>query len=177
MGDRKRKFSHAEELDRDAALALLEGLVDGLRRGELRLEHSEHGLILRPDGAIEVQLEARHKPERETLELSLAWTPSACAPVLRIGAAGQTRAIASADGDADDDAHELVIDAAAPDELLEVDEAALAELPRDRLYELAKAVELDGRSQLPKRALARALCDYDIWPLLRADERDQVRTR
>ncbi len=179
MGDRKRKFSHAEELDRDATLALLEGLVDGLRRGELRLEHNEHGLILRPEGAFEVRLEARHKPERESFELSLAWTPAASEPVLRIGAAGQTRAVAAAGADDERgaDKHELIIDAAAPDELFEVDEAALAELPRARLYELAKAVELDGRSQLPKRALARALCDCDIWPLLRADERAQVRSR
>ena len=185
MGDRKRKFSHAEELDAAAALTVLEGLVEGLRCGELRLEHGEQGLILRPEGAISMAIEARHKPERESLTLSFTWQPAAHEPVFRIGAGPEARAASrSAPAQTEPEAPKPergpeppAAWAEAPDEPLEVDEVALASLPRDRLYALAKAVALEGRSQLPKRALARALVDYELGELLTPAERDQVRIK
>lgn len=184
MGDQKQKFSHETELEVDALEGLLENLLAGVRSGELALEHGQRSLTLRPHGPIAVAIEARHKPGRELLRLELEWKPETVEPVLRVGPARQPtpiearrRAVVAlrearrGEGDADQDSD------AAPQAPVEgpLDADALAQLPKERLYALAQTVELPGRSQLHKTALARALAKHDLRPHLQAEDLEVLR--
>lgn len=174
--DKKQKFSHETKLDHAGLIALLEGLLAGLREGELVLEHGARAVTLRPHGPIEVSLEAKHKPERETLCLELEWVPERVEPKLRVGpnedpAPISTRrksVVALRQLRASEVAPEPEV--SVPDDL-ELTAEMLMRLPKERLYALAKLAGLDGRSQLHKSALARALagCELRAW----LDEEDR----
>jgi amphi-Trp domain-containing protein len=167
--DHKQSFSYATELEPSALVSLLEDLLAGIRSGELSLEHGRECLRLRPEGPIALTLRAKHKPGRESLRLELEWEPEIVAPVLKVGPVPEVASIVVR-------RKAVIAPLQAPrrepePELeLEIDAEALSGLPKERLYALAKAVELGGRSQLSKTALARALADHDLRPHLDADE-------
>jgi amphi-Trp domain-containing protein len=173
--DSKRKFTHETELDAGALVKLLEDLLAGIRSGELALEHGPNALTLRPSGTIEVAIRAKQKPGRERLRLDLEWAPEVVEPVLRLGPVADPApiearrrglvAMRKARRPAETEEIEL-------EELPEVEITAegLTRLPKERLYALAKLVGLDGRSQLPKNALCRALCERELRPHLDADD-------
>ena len=172
--DSKQKFTHETELEAGALVKLLEDLLAGIRGGELQLEHGADALTLRPSRSIDVSIRAKRKPGRERLRLELEWTPEVVAPVLRLGPVADPSPIearrrglvamrkARRPVDVDVQIEEL------PE--VEITPEGLARLPKERLYALAQAVELDGRSQLPKNALCRALCERDLRPHLDADD-------
>ena len=175
--DHKQSFSHATELEAAGLVSLLEDLLAGIRSGELALEHGRESLRLRPQGTIAVELRAKHKPGRESLRLELEWEPEIVEPVLKVGPvpdpapieARRRSVVAMRQARRSEAAPEPAVPEAL--EVPEVlDAAALACLPKERLYALAKTIELDGRSQLHKRALARALAEHDLRPHLDADD-------
>ena len=180
--DHKQSFSHATELEVAGLVSLLEDLLAGIRGGELALEHGRESVRLRPQGMIGVEIRAKHKPGRESLRLELEWEPEVIEPVLRIGPVSDPApiearrrgviALRQARRSEAEPAAELAGEASlAPSVLLEPPDAdALVCLPKERLYALAKAVELGGRSQLHKTALARALAEHDLRPHLDADD-------
>ncbi len=173
MSDRKQKFAHETELEPAAVITLLEELVAGLRSGELSLTHGEQAIALRLDGPVEVALAAKRKPGRESLRLELEWSPRKLEPVLEIGPArdpapleARRRGVVAL--------REARLPAGpppAPNIEHPLDPKILVKLPKERLYALAKAIELDGRSQLHKSALARALAEHDLRPHLDAEDR------
>ena len=177
MGDRKRKFSHALELDTQGAIALLEGVIEGLRAGELRLEGGEQALSLRPGGAMAARVEGRGKSKGESLRIELSWTPAPAEPGLRVGA----RALLPVARDSQ--AAQRSAAPPEPEPELEpppgadafFEAEALAALPRDRLRAIARAVALERRSQLSKRQLAEALSAQPIAALLDEDELARLR--
>lgn len=176
--DSKQKFTHETELEASALVKLLEDLVAGIRSGELALEHGSNAVTLRPSGMVEVAIRAKRKPGRESLRLELEWEPEVVAPVLRLGpvadpapiearrrgivAMRKVRRPAENENEDKDEIDEL------PE--VEITPEGLARLPKERLYALAQAVELDGRSQLHKNALCRALCERDLRPHLEAED-------
>lgn len=202
MGDRKRKFSHETELQTDAVIALLEGVIEGLRREQLHLEHGEQALTLRPGGVVRARVEGRCKPKHESLALELSWTPAPVEPVLRIGAGavpvrpipaaasggvtparveamqtqeeGEVQAGAGAGAAQEGETDDIPADEGAAGEA-RVDVERLAALPRARLRELARAVQLERRSQLSKRRLAEALSEVDLAAHLSAEQLAELR--
>jgi amphi-Trp domain-containing protein len=183
--DHKQKFTHAAELDHAELVSLLEDLLAGVRSGELALERGHESMRLRPQGPIAVDLRARHKHGRESLRVELEWDAVVVEPVLRVGPAPEPApiearrrgvvALRTARRSEVESTNDAVEPSSAPAEPVEVDAVALARLPKERLYALAKAVELDGRSQLHKTALARALAECDLEPHLRDEDHELLR--
>lgn len=185
MGDRKRKFSHALELDAQGAIALLEGVIEGLRVGELQLEGGEQVLRLRPGGPIAAQVEGRGKSKGESLRIELSWTAAAAEPGLRVGARAATTRVLPLSAEPEptrvsdewpESPEQPESEPESPpisDERFEAE--ALAKLPRDRLRAIAREVALERRSQLSKRQLAEALSTRPIVAWLDEEELRQLR--
>jgi amphi-Trp domain-containing protein len=170
--DSKQKFSHETKLDGEGLINLLESLLAGIRSGELSLEHGEQALRLRPSDAITVEIQAKHKPGRESLRLDLEWQLEPVEPVLHIGPVPDPAPIEARRRGVVALRQARRSEVEAPPEAGELDlgAEALARLPKERLYALAQAVELDGRSQLHKSALARALSECDLRPHLQPED-------
>jgi amphi-Trp domain-containing protein len=172
--DQKQKFAHETELAHAGLVTLLEDLLAGIRSGELLLEHGTQSVSLSPSGQFKIGIEAKHKPGRESLCIELGWELPT--PTLRVGAVADPPSIGvrrrpvvalrqarrnEVEAEAGDSATE-----AGPAVEVEITAEGLARLPKERLLALAKAVGLDGRSQLPKSSLARALSEHDVRPHL-----------
>jgi amphi-Trp domain-containing protein len=172
--DHKQKFALETDLGHAGLVSLLEDLLAGIRSGELFLEHGAQSVSLSPSGQFKVEIAAKHKPGRESLCIELGWELPA--PTLRVGAVADPPAIGvrrrpvvalrhARRSEAEPETVDPSIDPA-PIEQLEITAEALARLPKERLYALAKAIGLDGRSQLPKSTLARVLSERDLRPHL-----------
>jgi amphi-Trp domain-containing protein len=155
--DHKQKFELETDLGHAGLVTLLEDLLAGIRSGELLLEHGAQSVSLSPSGQFRVEIEAKHKPGRESLCIELGWELPA--PTLRVGAVSDPPSIAVR--------RRPVV---APPMQVEITAEGLARLPKERLYALAKALGLDGRSQLPKSTLARVLSERDVRPYLDDDD-------
>jgi amphi-Trp domain-containing protein len=60
-------------LSREEAVAYFESIVDGLRRGSLRLNQGTNEVTLAPTAQLEVSVEARVKDGKERLIFDLSW--------------------------------------------------------------------------------------------------------
>jgi amphi-Trp domain-containing protein len=176
--DHKQKFELETDLGHAGLVTVLEDLLAGIRSGELLLEHGAQSVSLSPSGQFRVEIEAKHKPGRESLCIELGWELPA--PTLRVGAVSDPPSIAvrrrpvvalrhARHRDVEADVAEPATEAAPPMQV-EITAEGLARLPKERLYALAKALGLDGRSQLPKSTLARVLSERDVRPYLDDDD-------
>lgn len=145
-------------------------------------------LTLQPSDTLELELEAKVKGLRESLSVELSWKrpkPKKVerAPTLRIGDAedeGRDPQPIEAKAPTNTSASLLRRRAPepaptpAPEDAAEAPELApqdLLRLSKERLYALAQALGVPGRSSLPKVALARTLLDHPGLPeLLDADD-------
>jgi amphi-Trp domain-containing protein len=179
---------------------LLAGLRRGELELEQSGDEGE-SLTLSPSGTLAVELAAKRKGERESLALELKWRrPRAPRPSLRISPVRDPEPIASSSGrksaalrlrrrePSSPEAHAGGEPAPTRDPATgglrldpepecqhsaRLDAELLRALPKQRLYDFARAVDLDGRSQLPKVSLARSLSSHDLRPHL---EREDLRT-
>lgn len=144
-------------------------------------------LTLQPSDTLELELEAKVKGLRESLSVELSWKrpkPKKVerAPTLRIGdaedegrdpqpieakaptntSASLLRRRAPEPAPAPEEAAEAP--APEPAEAPELAPQDLLRLSKERLYALAQALEVPGRSGLPKVALARTLLDHPGLP-------------
>jgi amphi-Trp domain-containing protein len=71
MSEQKFKFSEQQTLD--MCIRQLEGLLEGLKSGTLRLSQADQKLWLRPGGAVNVELSAEQSGDRERLAIQLEW--------------------------------------------------------------------------------------------------------
>jgi amphi-Trp domain-containing protein len=89
MNDRERGIELDSLVTLEQATEYLEGLLDGLRSGRVRIEHEGQSLELRPQKSVRLELEARRKADKESVLFKLAWRQQARAtesPPLRISA-------------------------------------------------------------------------------------------
>ncbi|EDM73690.1 hypothetical protein PPSIR1_34582 [Plesiocystis pacifica SIR-1] len=147
-------------------------------------------LTLQPSDTLELELEAKVKGLRESLSVELSWKrpkPKKVerAPTLRIGDAedeGSDPQPIEAKAPANTSASLLrrrapepapapkatveapAPEASAPAEAPELAPQDLLRLSKERLYALAQALGVPGRSSLPKVALARTLLDHPGLP-------------
>ncbi|MGD8862651.1 MAG: amphi-Trp domain-containing protein [Myxococcales bacterium] len=54
-------------------LTYLDDLLGGMRQGKVYVEHRGETVALAPHGAVDVEIRAKHKKDKEKLTLELAW--------------------------------------------------------------------------------------------------------
>jgi amphi-Trp domain-containing protein len=178
---------------------LLVELAEGLKCGRFAIGGDDGRIELQPSPAISVGLKIRRSGTKESLRLDLAWTRSA-APleIITGGQAVAARDEATAENDDDDDAERdeaevddvedeaVDVDEAEVDDVDEVDEVEsgdaesndeplpLDSLSRERLYELARSAEIEGRSGMDKQQLVEALTPVISIADLNRDDREAL---
>jgi amphi-Trp domain-containing protein len=169
MGMSKRsKLEHEGDFRREAVADLLDQLAAGLRSGTVNLALAGEHLTLEPADYVQLELCAKRKGERQSIALELDWVSE---PKLVI----ETNMIAITSSEEPDEDTEVASEASFAD--LRLDAELLAALDKQRLYRLAQAVGIEGRSQLSKTALARAVAERDHGRWLDKQDLLMVATR
>lgn len=143
---KRSKLEHDGDFRREAVAELLDQLSAGLRSGTLDLAVGGEHLSLEPAECVRLELRAKRKSERQSISLELDWISE---PRLVIESA-VVSVTASADEPVEPELATLRLNA-----------ELLAALDKQRLYRLAQAVGVEGRSQLSKTALARAVAERE----------------
>lgn len=81
MSDKKVEVSFEGTMTLDKALAYLEGLVASIRAGAVRIEKGEDLVVLTPGDVVKMEVEAKAKKGKQSLQLGLTWEDGG----LRIG--------------------------------------------------------------------------------------------
>jgi amphi-Trp domain-containing protein len=69
----KKKIKFADQTTREACIARLRAVADGIEAGALGISHGDEALALRPGSAFDVEVRAEQHNEREQLSLQLSW--------------------------------------------------------------------------------------------------------
>lgn len=72
-GKDKKTISFEGTLDQERVVEYLEHLTAGLKAGSVFLQRGGDNLALHPDQAVNLELEARQSPNKESLTLKLRW--------------------------------------------------------------------------------------------------------
>lgn len=142
------KLTAQIEGERERVLEMLDRLRDALVKDHFDVRADRTRLTLHPANRMELGLEARQRDDHESLELKLRW-PTRPTPALEI------RPRATAPGRTGS----RVDVGKATSPLLE-------STPRDELYEMARTVELDGRSTMSADELRDGLAPHASQPEL-----------
>jgi amphi-Trp domain-containing protein len=70
---KKQKVQFTEQQTLDTCIRQLEGLLEGLKSGTLRLSQGGEKLWLRPGSAVDIELRAEQSGDRESLAIELGW--------------------------------------------------------------------------------------------------------
>ncbi|MCA9243737.1 MAG: amphi-Trp domain-containing protein [Phycisphaerales bacterium] len=60
-------------MDPVRAAQYLQAIVNGLRSGQLRVEHGDEEITLAPHGELRVSVKARRKREKESVSVKMSW--------------------------------------------------------------------------------------------------------
>ena len=69
----KKSFKHKLVTDRQDVARYLLALIEGFEKGQLALASGSNEFTLTPDGAIEMDIEAKQHDGHEKLSLSFIW--------------------------------------------------------------------------------------------------------
>ncbi|MDQ7031252.1 MAG: amphi-Trp domain-containing protein [Desulfonauticus sp.] len=72
---RKDKISVEQVLKLEKVITYLEGLLEGFKAGKIVVEHEGKVMNLKPAELVEVEIEAKQKPDKEKFSLELSWRP------------------------------------------------------------------------------------------------------
>lgn len=185
------------------ASELLVELAEGLRSGRFAIGGDDTRIELQPSPAICVGLKIRRSGAKESLRLDLAWTRSAAPLEIITGGeiAAREEAIAANHSEVDEDesdeaesaevesdeAEDAEVEAAevesdeaeeaeveAADDAMNDEALPLDSLSRERLYELARGAEIEGRSGMDKQELVEALTPVISIADLNRDDREAL---
>ncbi|MDR1660252.1 MAG: amphi-Trp domain-containing protein [Desulfovibrio sp.] len=73
----KKKISTELRMEYSAAVSYLENLLEAFRAGRIEVRKRENRIILAPSSEINVEIEAKQKPEKESFSIGISWTPCA----------------------------------------------------------------------------------------------------
>jgi amphi-Trp domain-containing protein len=73
----KKKISTEMRMEYGAAVSYLENLFEAFKAGRIEVRKKENRIILAPSSEINVEMEAKQKPEKESFSIEISWTPCA----------------------------------------------------------------------------------------------------
>ncbi len=69
----KRTVSVKTRTELGKVLSYLQQVVDCLRNGTLCVQNGQRGVVLKPLGLVELEVEATHKEDKQSLVLEISW--------------------------------------------------------------------------------------------------------
>jgi amphi-Trp domain-containing protein len=75
----KKEISVDAEVSLSTAVEYLQAVLGGLDAGVVTVQHGDHAVTVKPESVVNLQIEAKHKKDKEHLSLSLSWRKSATA--------------------------------------------------------------------------------------------------
>jgi amphi-Trp domain-containing protein len=77
---KRRRIRYADRRTVQACIDQLQAIIDGLRTGNLGIQHAQEAVQLRPGGDVELEVRVDQLERKETLRLEMSWRPDARAP-------------------------------------------------------------------------------------------------
>jgi amphi-Trp domain-containing protein len=74
---KRRKIRYADRRTVQACIDQLQAIIDGLRSGNLGLQHAQDAVQLRPGGEVELEVRVDQLERKETLRVEMSWRPEA----------------------------------------------------------------------------------------------------
>lgn len=71
----KKLLKHESYQDSDTIQAYLESILDGLKKGTLKIASGEDELELIPNGLLQLQVSASARKSKQQLSMKISWTP------------------------------------------------------------------------------------------------------
>ncbi len=69
----KRTVSVKTRTELGKVASYLQQVVDCLRNGTLCIQNGQRGVVLKPSGLVELEVEATHKEDKQVLVLEITW--------------------------------------------------------------------------------------------------------
>ena len=73
----KKKIFTEQRMEHKDVVYYLENLLDAFKSGCIEVRHRENQILLAPSSNINVEIEAKQKPDKESFSLELSWNPCA----------------------------------------------------------------------------------------------------
>lgn len=71
----KKLLKHESYQDSETIQAYLESVLDGLKKGTLKISSGEDELELVPNGLLQLQVSASARKSKQQLSMKISWTP------------------------------------------------------------------------------------------------------
>ncbi|MTI45944.1 amphi-Trp domain-containing protein [Roseibium hamelinense] len=75
MMERKDRFRHESLQDKKSIQQLLNAISKGIAKGEISFSDEEGGIVLEPDGLMNLKVTASNDDNRCRIDVRVTWTP------------------------------------------------------------------------------------------------------
>jgi amphi-Trp domain-containing protein len=72
----KKKISLEQRLEYSAVVSYLENLLDAFKTGSIEVRKGEHRIVLTPASEVNVAVDAKQKPGKESFSMEISWQHS-----------------------------------------------------------------------------------------------------
>jgi amphi-Trp domain-containing protein len=72
---KRRKIRYADRRTVHACIEQLQAIIDGLKTGDISIQHADESALLRPGGEVELEVRVEQLERKETLRVEMSWRP------------------------------------------------------------------------------------------------------